>query len=91
MPPTRAPTLAFLDEAGFQRREINVEHHHDKEEKHRDRADVDDDQQHCQELGTEQNKESGRIEERQDQEQHGMHGILREHDHRARSDREHGK
>ena len=56
-----------------------------------DRADVDDDEQHREEFGAEKNEKSGGVEERQDQEQHGVHGVLREDDHRARSDRKHRK
>ena len=40
-----------LDEPGAQLGEIDVEHHHHEQEQHRDRADVDDHQQHRDELG----------------------------------------
>jgi hypothetical protein len=53
--------------------EIDVEHHHDEQEQHRDRADIDDDQDHRQELGAQQHEQAGGVEEGQDQEQHRMH------------------
>ena len=57
--------------------EIDVEHHDDEQEQHRDRADIDDDQDHRQELGAEQDEEAGGIEEGEDEEQHGMDRIAR--------------
>ena len=63
MPPTISPDRRILDEASAQLGEIHVEHHDDEQEQHRHRADVDDDQQHRQELGAEQNEQPGRVEE----------------------------
>ena len=45
------PERQIAHEAGAQLGEIDVEHHHDEQEQHRDRADIDDDQQHRDELG----------------------------------------
>ena len=56
-----------LDEAGFQLGEIDVQHHDDEQEQHGHRADVDDDEDHRQELGAQQHEEPGRVEEGEDQ------------------------
>jgi hypothetical protein len=69
-----------LDEARAQLGEIDVEHHNDEQEQHRDGADVDDDQDHRQELGAEQHEEARGIEERKDQPQHRVDGIARDDD-----------
>ena len=66
-----------IEEALAQLGEIDVEHHHDEQEQHRDRADIDDDQDHRQELGAEQHEQPRRVDEGEDQEQHRMHGVLR--------------
>ena len=52
-----------LLEALAQLREIDVEHHHHEEEEHRDRADIDDHQDHRQELGPHQQEQAGRVDE----------------------------
>src|SRR5436853_2188121 len=56
--------------AAAQLSEIDIEHHHNKEEQHRDRADIDDDEDHREELGPHQHKEPGRVEESEEPEQH---------------------
>ena len=47
----------IAQEAAAQLGEVDVEHHHDEQEQHRDRADIDDDQDHRQELGAEQHEQ----------------------------------
>ena len=47
-----------VQEALAQLGEVDVEHHHDEEEEHRDRADIDDDQQHREELGAQQHEQA---------------------------------
>ena len=66
-----------VEKALTQLGEIDVEHHHDEQEQHRDGADIDDDQDHRQELGAHEHEQAGRVDEGEDQEQHGMHGIAR--------------
>ena len=63
--------------------EIDIEHHDNEQKQHRDRADIDDDQNHRQELSPGDQEQGGGVEERQDQEQHRMHGIARQHDSRG--------
>ena len=85
--PTTAPERRILDEAGAQLGEVDVEHHDDEQEQHRDRADVDDDQDHRQELGAQQHEQPRRVEEGEDQEQHRVHGVLGRDHHEARRPR----
>src|SRR6202020_2374584 len=68
----------ILDEALAQFREIDVEHHDDEQEQHRDRADIDDDQDHCQEFGPHQHEQAGGVHKGEDQKQHRMHGVARQ-------------
>ena len=70
-----APERRVLDEAGAQLREVDVEHHDDEQEQHGHRADVDDHQDHGQELGAEQHEQPRRVEEGEDQEQHRVHRV----------------
>ena len=74
------------EEALPQLGEIHVEHHHDEQEQHRDRADIDDDQDHRQELGAEQHEQPRRVDEGEDQVQHRMHRVFRRDDHEGRRD-----
>src|SRR4029450_13489564 len=67
--------------ASPQRDKVDVEHHHDEQEQHGHSADIDDDQDHRQELGAQQHEQTGRVEEGEDQEQDGMHGVARADDH----------
>ena len=77
------PERQVAGEPRAQLREVDVEHHHHEQEQHRDRADVDDHQQHRDELGAEQQHQPRRVEEGDDQPQHAVHRIARE-DHRDR-------
>jgi hypothetical protein len=70
-------------ETGTHPREIHVEHHHDEQEQHGNRADVDDDQQEGEELGPDQQEQAGRVEESQDQPQHAVHRVSRHDRHHA--------
>ena len=67
-------------EALAQLRDVDVEHHHDEEPQHHDRADVDDDQRHGEKLRLEQQPDHGAVEERGDQEQRAVHRIARRDD-----------
>ena len=78
-------------EAAAQLREIHVEHHHDEQEQHGDRADVDDDQNHGQELGPGDQEQGGSVEERQDQEQHRMDRVAGADNHRGRDQEDGGE
>ena len=89
--PTSAPTGRYLQEALPQLGEVDVEHHHDEQEQHRDRADIDDDQDHREELGAEQHEQARRVDEGEDEEQHRMHGIPRGDDHEGRRHANPGK
>ena len=80
-----------LLEALPQLREVDVEHHDDEQEQHRDGADIDHDEDHRQELGAHQDEEPGGVHEGQDQEQHRGHGIARSDHHEARGDGEPGE
>jgi hypothetical protein len=77
MPPISAADRQILDEALAQLGEVDVEHHDHEQEQHRHRADIDHDQDHRQELGAQQHEQPGRVDEGEDQEQHGMHRIAR--------------
>ena len=46
-----APTGQIVQHALAQLDEVDVEHHHHEEEQHGDGADIDDDQDHREELG----------------------------------------
>ena len=59
--PKRQITGASLAQLG----EVDVEHHHDEQEEHGDRADIDDDQDHGQELSAQQHEKAGGVEEGQ--------------------------
>ena len=71
--------------------EVDVEHHDHEQEQHRDRADIDHDQDHRQEFGAHQHEQAGRVDEGQDQEQHGVHGIARHNHHHGRRDADAGE
>ena len=73
--PISAPTGAYCSAPLPQFGEIDVKHHDDEEEEHRNRADIDHEQDHRQELGAGQQEQTRGIEEGKDQEQHGMHRI----------------
>src|SRR5262249_53292853 len=63
--------------------EIDVKHHDDEQEKYRDRADIDDDQDHREEFGAHHHKQAGRIDERQNEKKNRMYRV-------SRSDHHHG-
>ena len=69
----RARRRQIVENALAQFGEVDVEHHDDEQEQHRDRADIDDDQDHRQELGAEQDEQAGGVDEGEDQEQHRVH------------------
>jgi len=75
-----APTGRYLKETFAQLGQVDVEHHHDEQEQHGHRTDIDDDQDHGDELGADQQEQRRGVEERQDQEQHRIDGIARHHD-----------
>ena len=74
----------IVEQALAQLGEIDVEHHHHEQEQHGDRADIDDDQDHRQELGAQQHEQAGRVDEGEDEKQHRVHGIARGDDHDGR-------
>ena len=86
--PISAPTGQILQKALAQADEVDVEHHHHEQEQHRHRADVDHDQDHRQELGADQHEQPGAVEERENQEQHRVHGVARRDDHDPRGHRD---
>ena len=67
---------------------IDIKHHHDKQEQHRDRTHIDHHQQHRQKLGPQQHKQRRSVEKSQDQKQHRMHRIART-DHHQRRNQQH--
>ena len=77
-----------MQEALAERREVHVEHHDDEKEEHRDRAHIDDHQDHRQELGPHQQEQARRIDEGQDEEEHRLHGIAGGNHHEAGGDRD---
>src|SRR5712671_330657 len=64
--------------------EIDIQHHDDEQEQRRDCADIYENENHPQEFGAHQHEQAGRVDERQDQKQHGMHGITRHNHHDSR-------
>ena len=52
------PDRQILQEALAQLDEIDVQHHHDEQEQHRNGADINDDQDHREEFGAENEKQS---------------------------------
>src|SRR3546814_6248926 len=62
-----------------------------EEEENRDRANINDDQQHGDELRLQQNHKSRSIEERHDQPEHAVHRITREYRQRTAGDHQRGK
>ena len=81
----------IFDEAGLECREIDIEHHHNEEEQHEHRADIDHDQDHRQELGPQQDEQAGCVEEREDQKQNRVHGILGADDHEGGAHQDRGE
>mmetsp|Transcript_21981 Transcript_21981/g.86319 ORF Transcript_21981/g.86319 Transcript_21981/m.86319 type:complete len:280 (+) Transcript_21981:941-1780(+) len=81
----------MLPKALTQAVRVQVEHHHDEQEQHHDGADVDQHQRDRQELGLQQHPEAGGGEERQDQEQRGVHGVARRDDTERRHQQDAGE
>ena len=75
-------------EALAQPGEVDVQHHDDEQEQHRDRADIDDDQDHRQELGAGDQEQRRGVEEGEDQEQHAVDRIARRDHHDRRGDQD---
>src|SRR3546814_17046640 len=77
----------ILDKTGTKLGKVDVQHHDYEEEENRDRANINDDQQHGDELRLQQNHKSRSIEERHDQPEQAVHRITREYRQRtARSE-----
>ena len=55
-----------------------------RHEEHRHRADIDDEQDHGEELRARQQEETRGVDEGEDEEQHGMYRVLRPDDHERR-------
>jgi hypothetical protein len=89
--PDQRADRRILQGAALQFGEIDVEHHDDEQEQNHHRADIDDEQDHRQELGPGQHEQAGGVEEGQDQEQHRMHGVARRNDHERRRHRDKGE
>ena len=69
------PLRQVLDEALLQPGEIHVEQHDDEQKQHRHRADIDDDQDHRQELRAHQQEQAGRADEGKNEEEDRMHRV----------------
>ena len=61
--------------AGAQFAEVDVEHHDDEQEQDRDGADIDDEQDEGEELGSRDEEQPRRVEEAENEEQHGVDGL----------------
>ena len=68
--------------------EIDVEQHDDEQEEHRHRADIDDNEDHREELRPQDEEEPRRADEGEDQEQHGVNRVPGENDCERRSDQD---
>ena len=75
MPADQHSDRQILQYALLELGEIDVEHHHHEQEKHRNRADVHDDQDHREKFGTHHHEQACRVHEGQDEIEHGVHGI----------------
>src|SRR5262245_42190620 len=73
----------ILQRALLELGEIDVKHHDDEQEKYRDRADIDDDQDHREEFGANHHEQTGRVDERQNEKKNRMYRV-------SRSDHHHG-
>src|SRR5262249_16709981 len=73
-----------FEEARPEAGEADVEHHHHEQKQHHHRADIDDDQDHGEELGAKLDEQASGIEKSQDQKQHGMHRVLHGDHHEGR-------
>ena len=89
--PISAPIGRYCMEALAQLREIDVQHHHHEEEQHGDGADIDDHQDHRQELGSHQHEQAGRVDEGEDEEEYRRDRVARGDDHERGRDRDTGE
>ena len=71
--------------------EIDVQHHDDEHEEHRHRADIDDGEDHRQELGAGEHEQARGAEEGEDEEQHRMHRVARRNHHCGGGHRDRGE
>ena len=78
------PLRQIFDKALPQPGEIHVEQHDDEQEQHRDRADIDDDQDHRQELRAHQQEQAGRADEGKNEEEDRMDRVPGEDDGESR-------
>ena len=67
--------------AGAQFAEVDVEHHDDEQEQDRDGADIDDEQDEGEELGSRDEEQPRRVEEAENEEQHGVDRVAGRDDH----------
>jgi len=81
----------IFEKARAQLGEIHVEHHNHEQEQHHDRADIDDHQDHGEELGAQQHEQTGGVEEGKDEIEHRMHRVLRGDHHHAGADAHRGE
>ena len=81
MPPIENPGRQILQHSLFELGEVDIEHHHDKQKQHRDRADIDHDQDHREEFGAQQHEQARRVDEGQNEKQNRMHRIARRDHH----------
>ena len=73
-PMTQAPTTSSNSAR-------NIKHHDNEQKQHGDRADVDHDQNHREELGAHHHEQAGRVHECKNEIKNGMHGIARRNHH----------
>ena len=81
----------ILQRALLELGEIDVEHHHHEQEQHGDRADVDHDQDHGEEFGAQQHEQPRRVDEGEDEIEHGMHRVPRRDHHEGARHADAGK
>src|SRR3984893_7539413 len=73
--PHQEPDRQILQEALPELRKINVKHHHHEQEQDHHCPDIDNDENHGEELRAEQDKQAGRVDEGKDEEEHRVHRI----------------
>src|SRR5262249_59066146 len=67
------------------------EHQNKEQEKHKNRAEIDEDEDHRQDLRAQENEQGRRVDEGENEEQHRMYGIPRRNDHDGGGDAHAGK
>ena len=90
-PPMTMPTGRYCSTPCLSSAKSTSEHHHHEQEQHGDGADIDYDQDHRQELGAHEHKQTCGIDEGEDEKQHRMHRIARRNDHGGAGDADAGK